>query len=94
MTSTLLTNGGRAKRLPRVLACGCSLGGCRDARPLPPPPRPHRVESSVHRTWSALPALAALDEAALVEKTTIGEITPELLQQREAWRRPNSVAST
>ena len=26
-----------------------------------------------------------LDEAALVEKTTIGKITPELLQQREAW---------
>ena len=30
------------------------------------------VESSVHRTWSALPARAALDVAALVEKTTIG----------------------
>lgn len=43
------------------------------------------VESSVHRTWTALPALAGFDEASLLEKTTIGEITPELLQQREAW---------
>ncbi len=43
------------------------------------------IESTVHRTWTVLPALMALDEAGLVEKTTIGEITPELLQQREAW---------
>jgi len=43
------------------------------------------VESTVHRTWTTLPALHELDDDALVEKTTVGEITPELLQQREAW---------
>ncbi|DAC36304.1 MAG TPA: hypothetical protein HA286_03920, partial [Candidatus Poseidoniaceae archaeon] len=43
------------------------------------------VESTVHRTWTTLPALQELDDAMLVEKTTVGEITPELLQQREAW---------
>ena len=43
------------------------------------------VESAVHRTWTALPALMTLDEAGLVEKTTVGDITPDLLQQREAW---------
>ena len=43
------------------------------------------VESTVHRTWTTLPAFTALDEAGLVEKTTVGEITPELLQHREAW---------
>ena len=44
-----------------------------------------QVDEEVHRTWTATPALDTMEEAFLLERESIGDLTPELLQQGLNW---------
>ena len=44
-----------------------------------------QVDEEVHRTWTATPALGTMEEAFLLERESIGDLTPELLQQGLNW---------